>query len=149
MKKINPKVLVIIIACVCLLAVGIAFGALGGKKELKAGDAGKEIALKKGEEFSIKLDENPTTGFSWHYTIENENVISMILDEYKINSTDSTTAQNTTITDTDPGAVGTGGVHTWNFRAVNKGTTSITFQYLRAWDKQEVAQTLVYKFIVK
>lgn len=93
----------------------------------------KEVDV--GEKFNIVLDENPTTGFAWHYEIVDETVLALDSDEY--------------VPDEVPGnVVGSGGEHIWKFKALKKGSTKILFEYYRSWDKQNIADTREYNITV-
>lgn len=136
----NKKILVIVIICLCLAVVGIAAGiAVGGGaggKILLESDASKHFNLKEGDTFTIKLGENLSTGYSWHYKIIDVKVINLQSGEVKV-----LPASN--------GATGVPSEHIWNFRAVAKGTASIKFTYEREWDKSQLDKTCEYTFTVK
>ncbi len=86
-----------------------------------------------GKIVSITLDENITTGYSWHYSIENNDLIKFDSDNTQDSETNSTNDSKTVI-------AGAGSKHTWNFKGVKQGTTKITFNYYRSWktDKSSV-----------
>jgi inhibitor of cysteine peptidase len=45
---------------------------------------------------------------------------------------------------------GSGGVHNWNFRAVDKGTATVGLAYRRPWEKDAApAQTFTLTLVVK
>ena len=89
-----------------------------------------------GETFTIVFDANATTGYSWHQSIKDTNVVAYITDTYVAKVT-------------DPKIIGNGGTDTFTFKAVRKGTTTITFTYARAWENTAPAQTKVITVIVK
>ncbi len=82
-------------------------------------DSGKTVPLGLQQNLSIRLPENPTTGYSW-----NASVTSGLL-----------------ITDTaytpDPqpvGMTGVGGTRNWTVRGVTAGTQRFSAVYVRPWE---------------
>ena len=80
------------------------------------------IEAKAGERFVIKLESNITTGYSWHLAKSDSDIIELVSNEYK-------PYQNT------GNIVGSGGIEEWTFKAISKGKTSITLEYVRPWEK--------------
>lgn len=70
---------------------------------------------------SIVLRENPSTGYSWNYTISNKDVIQLIEDEFIQGAANGET-------------VGAGGTHKWLFRGVLEGEARLEFRYYRSWE---------------
>jgi inhibitor of cysteine peptidase len=66
---------------------------------------------------TLKLDENPTTGFQWNLTATPGLVVSA--DNYQPAA---------------PQLVGSGGVHTWDMKAVRTGTQEVKAVYMRSWE---------------
>lgn len=91
----------------------------GGKEAPQAGTVRK----KTGETFTIALESNHTTGFSWALDGKEESsVVHKLSDDY-INDPHL------------PGMVGYGGTEHWKFRAEKQGTTVLHFVYRRPWEK--------------
>lgn len=88
-----------------------------------------------GKTAAITLDENITTGYSWHYVIENPDLVK--LDSEKTSDSESSD------TNAVPGRVGAGSKHTWNFKGVKPGTTKITFKYYPGWETEKSAVNAV------
>jgi len=82
------------------------------------------IEVTVGEEFTISLDSNPTTGYSWELTGPLPAWLELIGSEY-------------IPTPTDPPMVGSGGIEEWTFRANAAGTATITFEYRRPWEEDQ------------
>lgn len=83
---------------------------------------------------TIAIKANPTTGFDWYYTADNEGIIKLTKDDY---SSDS------------PGLVGGGGVHSWTYEGVKQGTVKLTFKYYRSWEGESTAiETRLYTVTV-
>lgn len=84
----------------------------------------------------ITLSGNPTTGYTWHYEISDESVISPVCQSY------SSSAKE--------GIVGAGGIYGWSFKALKAGEATITFRYYRDWEGQaSAAQTAVIKVSIR
>lgn len=76
-------------------------------------NASDTIIIKKGKKFQIKLSSNPSTGYSWSYTGEAEEV-SMLASEY--------------VADENPEQIaGKGGNHFFTFKITQKGDYSLFF----------------------
>ncbi|MFD1315095.1 protease inhibitor I42 family protein [Namhaeicola litoreus] len=83
-------------------------------------------SVKVGEKFVIELPSNRSTGYSWHYIPKDNSLIDSVKVSYE-------TPQN--------GATGNLGIETWEFIANLKGEESLLFEYKRAWEDVEPAQT--------
>ncbi|MDD1664615.1 MAG: protease inhibitor I42 family protein [Methanomicrobiales archaeon] len=81
-------------------------------------DSGKAVQEPLGETFSIRLQENPTTGYTWNMTVSNGLRISR--DEY---IPSSTTGE----------VVGGGGIHSFTLGAMSKGDQTVAAEYRRPW----------------
>jgi inhibitor of cysteine peptidase len=68
---------------------------------------------------TLKLKENPTTGFTWNLTTTPG--LQIISDSYKP-------------TYTTGKMVGSGGIHTWDISAVGNGEQKIQAVYKRSWE---------------
>ena len=74
-------------------------------------------SVKLGETFTVELVANATTGYRWQLAEPlNPNLLEYVQDGYN------------TPKDSNPG---TGGIHTWTFKALSKGVTKITMKYVR------------------
>lgn len=95
----------------------------------------EDNAITVGDVGQISLKGNPTTGYSWHYTVSDCSILSLVSDCYA-----PAMAQ---------GLVGAGGTYTWNFKALKPGVASITFNYYRDWEGEQAAlDTVVYQITV-
>jgi inhibitor of cysteine peptidase len=82
--------------------------------------SGQTINVKAGDSFIVKLAGNPTTGYSWQLTDYDKNIVELNGDpDYK----------------SDSSLIGSGGMYTYHFTAVNSGTVVLKFDYLRPWEK--------------
>ena len=80
-----------------------------------------------GKTLIIELEENPTTGFSWSYTISDTDVIHLVEDGYMEDSE-------------DPEVVGGGGMHEYKFEGLSAGEATIIFDYFKSWEGEETAE---------
>lgn len=77
--------------------------------------------------------DNPTTGYSWTYTVSDDTLLSVTDNGY---TADANASQ----------AAGVGGTHSWTLAGKAEGDVSITFQYGQAWEggEQEDPFTIAY-----
>ena len=93
-------------------------------------------ATQKQKTATVELTGNPTTGYTWVYTMSPEGVVAEVSNEY--------------IADKTNGAVvGSGGKFIFTFEALTAGEAELVFSYLRVWEKNIPAvETTVYRVIV-
>ncbi len=94
---------------------------------------GDTIKTKKGDTFSISLESNPTTGYSWQPQFDS-NYVQLVNSDY---------------TPSQPHLIGGGGKETFEFLALQSGQTEITFSYMRPWESKPPLETRVFKIIIK
>lgn len=83
----------------------------------------RDYEVKVGQRFSITLESNPTTGYSWELAEPlDESILKLVSSEYK------------TLATTFPPPPGTGGIEIWTFEALDRGTTEISLKYVRPWE---------------
>ncbi len=85
-----------------------------------------------GHDLVVKLDSNPSTGYSWEVEVSDENVIKFCESEYR-------DAFN------PDGVAGKGGTERFFFDAVSDGTAAITFTYGQHWKADGIVKTVVYE----
>jgi len=88
------------------------------------------ISVSSGEQFSISLESNPATGYSW--------AVRIPLDAEKILIIGSEFAK------TKPGKPGEGGEQLWRFKALSSGDVKLELVYIRPWEKEEPAKTITF-----
>lgn len=71
-----------------------------------------------GEEFNVRLEENPTTGYSWNMT--STDGLDLVSDQYIPSQTSGPMA-------------GAGGVHSFFYKAVKPGDQGLHGEYRRPW----------------
>jgi len=84
-------------------------------------DHGKTVDLKKGDALTIRLPENPTTGYRWS------------LDEHDASALEPTAGPGF---ESSGSAVGAGGGRTLSFLAKTPGEYSLALNLRRPWEKQ-------------
>lgn len=89
---------------------------------------------KVGEEFSITLYSNPSTGYTWSPLVDNSGVV-----EYVGSSSDNCANY--------AGVVGAGCDITYTFRAVKVGTGMIRLEYLRPWESVPPVEEKNYEVV--
>ena len=112
------------------LAAGVGMACSGNSASLSGSGkdvnvdssySGKQVELSVGQTLVVTLASNVTTGYSWSLTdISNSSVISETGNEY--------IAPETTL-------MGAGGNEKWTFKALEKGTSIISMEYSRPWEK--------------
>lgn len=98
-------------------------------KYLSENNVQNTISIKKGSTYTITLDENPSTGFKWHYKISNQSVVQVISDKYIPSSNNI------------PGAPGK---HEFVIKGLLEGSATITFTYFRDFEPDKIDNIIVY-----
>jgi len=82
------------------------------------------INARAGENFTISLGSNPSTGYSWQLAKPlDEKIVRLVSSEY--------TSSQTKL-------VGAGGKENWTFLALKKGAAKIVLKYARPWEKDKL-----------
>lgn len=87
-------------------------------------DNGKSISLENEETFYLRLQENPTTGYSWELNLSQG--LSLVSDEYYPPESEKG----------EKPLVGAGGVHLWKIKADSEGNQEVTAVYKRSWENE-------------
>ena len=96
--------------------------------------AGCKSAAFKTSEKTLELKGNPTTGYTWIYTVEDESIIQ-VSEEIKYLG--------------EKGIVGAPSLFTYTIRSVKPGTTSLKFEYKRPWEEKAAEEVRVFEVRVK
>ncbi|MFA5271100.1 MAG: protease inhibitor I42 family protein [Candidatus Omnitrophota bacterium] len=81
----------------------------------------KIIEAQVGQEFTITLDSNATTGFQWQFKEPlDEAMFQLISLDYVVD---------------EKNLVGSGGRQIWVLKALKSGEANISFKYVRSWEK--------------
>lgn len=115
----RPRKSRIVLAIAALAS--LALGACGGDETSPdLTTDGTQFDVSGGDQFTIVLESNVTTGFSWQLEQPlDEGVLTLVDDDYIAPGTD---------------AVGAPGKQELTFEAVGSGTTSIELWYIRPFD---------------
>jgi len=102
---------------------------LGGTKS-PASNVPKSVISEVGKTFTVSLESNPTTGYSWTAEVDSE-FLKVADETFK----------------SDSNLIGAGGVQTFEFEALKTGQTKMTMKYMRPWEneainKYEIAVTI-------
>jgi predicted secreted protein len=82
---------------------------------------------------TISLVENATTGYTWHWTITDPTVVSVV-------------GEKTTLLNN---LIGGPQIHSWTLKGLKEGSTYITFKYYRNFEQDKVNKVIMYEIIVK
>lgn len=95
----------------------------------------KEIVAVVGENFTVSLESNQSTGYSWS--------VGMVADNSQIVVTgmDYDLPENA--------KTGQGGAEVWHLKAVAPGTVKLMFYYARSWEKEAPAKTLTFNVTIQ
>lgn len=113
----------------CVLCAAVAVLCLAGCQSQKKENS--DIVLDK-DTVTVTLEENATTGYTWAYSLEPQDVLKFESDDFISANTDDKT-------------VGVGGLHTFVFKAQKPGEVTMTLKYARAWEDTEADKTLTYQ----
>lgn len=92
-------------------------------KEIGGKVTGESKDVKVGEEFTIELESNPTTGYEWKMTTRPDAaILGLTTDEFVAPQSSAT---------------GAPGMHVFRFKALKAGNTNMVFQYARSWETEE------------
>ena len=88
------------------------------------------ITVRSGELFVIELPANPSTGYQWS-VVQVPDALELV-EEHVTPAITGTTAAGV------PAAVGSGGLHTFNFMAHETGETELQFELKRVWESDAI-----------
>ena len=100
-----------------------------------AGQTGQQGSGSDSKTATVELEGNPTTGFTWIYTMIPEGIVKELSNDY---------IQD----DADEGMTGVGGTFIFKFEAVAQGETELSFFYLREWEDEPAEEIVVYNAVV-
>jgi inhibitor of cysteine peptidase len=109
--------LVLIVATLVVAAIGGCAAQTAQAHEAK--DNGNQVTLQKGQTLTVKLEGNPTTGYTWEM-VEPEGAILRQVGEPEFNA--------------DSDLLGAPGTLTLRFQAVEAGQMDLRLVYHRPWE---------------
>jgi inhibitor of cysteine peptidase len=86
---------------------------------LTEADNGKSLKIGLGDAVTIRLKENPTTGYRWAVDRIDNQVLQTEASDFNAGTA---------------GGIGSGGEHTFSFRSKKTGTAGIQFKLWREWE---------------
>lgn len=118
-----------------ILTIALLFISSGTYSQLRIfTGADSVITVSEGENFTIMMASNPSTGYSWHINFIDKDMLNNTGKDYKGSN------------DNKPGS---GGEETWFFEAVKKGETKLVFFYSRSMDISEKDTPLTFTINIK
>lgn len=84
----------------------------------------ENIETRLGEDLVITLVSNPTTGYSWRMSEPLPGILELAGKEFK-------PAENM------GNIAGAGGVEEWTLKSIEKGKATVSFEYVRPWEKDK------------
>jgi len=105
---------------VAVVAISLTASCIGEVKTYT--DSGQTIDIGVNQEFVIALGSNPTTGYGWQESYD-ENMLELVEKTYKLGK------------EAEQGMVGAGGVEYFRFKPLKTGETEITLVYKRPWEE--------------
>lgn len=130
-KSRVQRKLIVMFGVILLLAFSCARSS--GLK-LRASDDGGQVELRKGQTFSVSLEGNPTTGYTWEVLQVDEQVLRQIGDPAFTPESE---------------ALGAPGTQVLRFRAVGEGRTTLRLVYHRPWEEADPEQTFFVEVTVR
>ena len=132
MNRISPN---LVRTGIVVLAVCLAAGCTKPVNLTEADNNG-QVTLKQGQELTIALEANPTTGYRWELAECNQSIL--------IQQGESSDAAS------QPVRPGSSGLESWRFAAKAEGETELRLVYHRPWEEDtEPAQTFTVKVVVR
>lgn len=108
----------VLISCLVLLALA-ACGS-GSEVKLEEGDDGSQVELAGGQTLVVRLEGNPTTGYTWETAEIDQKVLRQVGEPQF---------------EADSDAAGSAGVQTLRFETVTSGSTTLKLVYARPWEE--------------
>lgn len=123
------------------IIVAAVAGLLAGHPARAAEKTDLIIQAAAGEEFTISLDANRSTGFGWQLAKPlDETIVKSVVNDY----------QNAPKNPDKEPLVGAPGKEVWTFKALKSGKTTIEFKYVRPWEKDKApAETKSVPVVIK
>jgi inhibitor of cysteine peptidase len=121
----NHTTLILSLGIVCLLAIAVTFAGCtttsnpAGNIVVTQEQNKATVSVNQGSVITLKLQENPTTGYQWNLTTTPG--LRVISDNY-------------VPSDTTGKLSGSGGTHVWEISATAKGEQKINAVYMRSWE---------------
>jgi len=118
MKKFNWITESVILVIIIAIGGGLIYiNSSNTPSKIEVSEDQQNIEIKTGQEFTINLTSNPSTGYSWSVDdTYNKNIMSKISNEFIPSNSEM---------------IGAPGKELWVFKGVRKGETKLNFVYIR------------------
>ena len=118
MKKINWITASVILVIIIAIGGGLIYiNSSKTPSKIEVSEDQQNIEIKTGQEFTINLTSNPSTGYSWSVDdTYNKNIMSKISNEFIASNSEM---------------IGAPGKELWVFKGTGKGNTKLNFVYSR------------------
>jgi len=130
-KSRVQRKLIVMFGVVLLLAFSCA---RSGGLTLHASDDGDQVEFQKGQTFSVSLEGNPSTGYTWEPVELDEQILRQIGEPAFTPESDT---------------LGASGAQVLRFRAVGEGRTTLRLVYHRPWEDAEPERTFSVEVVVR
>ena len=121
------------------LLILFSFVQTGFAKTYNIKSANDTVKLQKSDVMIVELTENPSTGYGWEFTSDNEEVVKII-------------SKKTVYPKVKKGEMqkcGAPGTAVYKLKAQNAGTARITGAYIRPWEKEKPVKKYNLNVVVK
>jgi inhibitor of cysteine peptidase len=128
MLRTRPEIVVLttfLILAMIPMSVCATPHVMDNHKTITEADNGNTIYVKEGQTFILKLNENPSTGYSWELSLSKG--LGLLSDKYY--SPESSKNSGKLV-------IGASGYHSWEIKAVDKGSQQINGIYKRSWEPE-------------
>jgi inhibitor of cysteine peptidase len=107
-----------LVALVVMLVLTTGCGSV--QTQLSAADNGKTVEVRAGNQITIVLEGNPSTGYTWEAKDLDTSMFQQV--------------GETEFRSDNPGLVGAGGTLTLTFKVLKTGTSTLTLVYHQPWE---------------
>ncbi len=129
MKSLKTLRLMLLILVLCLLVLA---GCTKSADHFYT-EGSQSVEIASGEQFTIKLEANMTTGYEWQVEYD-DSLLALLESEY--------------VPDDENGPPGSGGAQFFTFEGLTTGVTEIVLVYKQPW-MEEIDQELVFAVTIK
>lgn len=113
----------------------LVFASLSYSQEKTYTEKDAEISASVGENFTISLESNQSTGYSWSVGMVSDNAQVVVAGmDYDL---------------PDNAKTGQGGAEVWHMKAVAPGTVKLMFYYARSWEKEAPSKTVSFNITIQ
>jgi predicted secreted protein len=95
------------------------------------------VTLQIGQQLVVELDANATTGYSWSVVNSSDNYLKSEGEKYTVSPS------------CQPMMVGCGGMSSFTYTAMAKGSGALTLKYAQSWNAESLAETVKVTYTVE